>query len=56
MNIHNVRQEFPALEQQVFLDIVRSNGGLAVCIHSLDELQAAVAQAEDPGGFGPLPN
>jgi hypothetical protein len=37
--------EQPRPEQQVFLDIVRANGGLAVCVHSLAELQAALRHA-----------
>jgi hypothetical protein len=46
--------ERPRAEQQVFLDVIRANGGLAMCVHSLAELQAALPQVED-GGDGDLP-
>jgi hypothetical protein len=38
----------PTPEQQVFLETVQANGGLALCVHSLDELQAALSQRQVP--------
>ena len=32
----------PTPEQELFLQVVRQSGGLAVCIHSLDELEQAL--------------
>jgi hypothetical protein len=36
----------PTPEQQVFLETVQANGGLALCVHSLDELQGALIQRQ----------
>jgi VRR-NUC domain len=35
----------PTPEQQIFLEVIQANGGLALCVHSLDELRCAL-----PGG------
>lgn len=35
----------PTAQQQGFLDAVRRQGGLAVCVHSLAELEAALTAA-----------
>jgi hypothetical protein len=35
-------------EQEAFLDVIRSNGGLALCVHSLGELQAALEAVPEP--------
>lgn len=40
----------PTPEQEVFLDVVRQCGGLAVCVHSLDELELALADASGTNG------
>ena len=39
----------PTPAQEAFLDVVRQNGGLAACVHSLAELEAVLDQVESVG-------
>jgi hypothetical protein len=44
----------PTLEQEAFLATVRAQGGLALCVHSLEELQAELPLPGGSGSAGPL--
>ncbi len=35
----------PTPEQAAFLDIVRQSGGVAICVHSVEELEQALAES-----------